>query len=363
MPRRLPIYCFEERRGNSYRVRLRRKGFPKVTIPGVPWSEPFMAEYARLMGEERPEKPEDHGPTWSWLCRQYLRLSPRYKKLSAPRQRRYARVLEATFAEPIAPSVAETFGDMPLSAMTAKCVRILHGRIEAREAANERLKAIRQVCRFATEMEHMAVNIGRDVRYHPPEGDGFHTWTLEEVALYEARHAPGTEARRALCLLLYAGGPRRQDVVTLGRQHVRNEAIRYTPKKSKDKGTVVEVPLLPVLRAELDLTPKGQLTFLQTAHGKARSVGGFGNWFKRRCVEAGLPHCAAHGLRKAGATMAAENGASEAQLMAIFGWEDFKMPARYTKKARRKKMAADAIHLVSAPQSAPTGAPRKKRKQ
>jgi len=38
-------------------------------------------------------------------------------------------------------------------------------------------------------------------------------------------------------------------------------------------------------------------------------------------------------LRKAGATIAAENGATARQLMAIFGWSTLKMPELYTRAA------------------------------
>ncbi|MGZ6244109.1 MAG: hypothetical protein ACXWN9_16200, partial [Candidatus Binataceae bacterium] len=39
-------------------------------------------------------------------------------------------------------------------------------------------------------------------------------------------------------------------------------------------------------------------------------------------------------------------GATEFELMALFGWESPKEAARYTKKANRKRMAARAIHLL-----------------
>jgi hypothetical protein len=51
-------------------------------------------------------------------------------------------------------------------------------------------------------------------------------------------------------------------------------------------------------------------------------------------------------LRKAGAAIAAENGATEHQLMAIFGWQTIKEAERYTKAARRRKMAGDAMPLL-----------------
>ena len=68
--------------------------------------------------------------------------------------------------------------------------------------------------------------------------------------------------------------------------------------------------------------------------------------FRQWCDAAGLKHCSSHGLRKAGATIAAENGATEQQLMAIFGWADSRQPSNYTRKANRRKMAAQAMPLL-----------------
>lgn len=52
---------------------------------------------------------------------------------------------------------------------------------------------------------------------------------------------------------------------------------------------------------------------------------------------------AAHGLRKIAATRVADNGATEFELMAIFGWLDPKMAAHYVKSANRKRLAAQAM--------------------
>jgi hypothetical protein len=49
-----------------------------------------------------------------------------------------------------------------------------------------------------------------------------------------------------------------------------------------------------------------------------RPFSGFGNWFRDRWVEAGIPG-RAHGFRRVGATIAAYNGATAHRLMAIFG--------------------------------------------
>ena len=73
---------------------------------------------------------------------------------------------------------------------------------------------------------------------------------------------------------------------------------------------------------------------------------GFGNWFRDRCNEAGLAHCSAHGSRKAGATFAAENGATAHQLMSIFGWLAMKEAERYMRAAERRRLAGDATALL-----------------
>jgi integrase len=71
----------------------------------------------------------------------------------------------------------------------------------------------------------------------------------------------------------------------------------------------------------------------------------FGNKFRDWCDQANLPHCSAHGLRKAGATVAANNGATARQLMAIFGWDTIKQAEQYTRKADQRQLAEAAMHL------------------
>jgi integrase len=68
----------------------------------------------------------------------------------------------------------------------------------------------------------------------------------------------------------------------------------------------------------------------------------FGNAFSDACRKAGV-NKSAHGLRKIGATRAANNGATVAQLNVIFGWTGSKMASLYTQNADRRRLAQDAI--------------------
>ena len=61
-----------------------------------------------------------------------------------------------------------------------------------------------------------------------------------------------------------------------------------------------------------------------------------------RCRKAGVPG-RAHGLRKAGATILADNGATDQELMAIYGWTTLRQAELYTRKANRKRLAESGI--------------------
>jgi integrase len=161
-------------------------------------------------------------------------------------------------------------------------------------------------------------------------------------------HKIGSRAVLALGLLLFSGA-RRQDMVDLGKQHTRVAGwISFVPKKTLYKRrTMSQKPLLPVLEQILKASNCGSLTFLETEYGKPFTPAGFGNWFRDRCDEAGLPMCTAHGLKKAGATIAAENGATTRQLMAMFDWSTISQPEVYTRAADQKRLAGEAMGLIS----------------
>jgi integrase len=144
-------------------------------------------------------------------------------------------------------------------------------------------------------------------------------------------------------LLLYTGLAR-GDVVRLGRQHVSGGVITFRMEKNRGDG-VVYPPVLPILARTIAASKTGDLTFLVTERGAPFVKESFGNWFREVCREAGCTG-SAHGLRKAGATRAADNGATVHQLMALFGWKTEKMALVYTRKADRKRLASAAAPLL-----------------
>lgn len=247
--------------------------------------------------------------TWRWLCVKYFFECAEYKRLDRRTQHVRRQILEGTFDEPIAPKSERSFRDFPLAKMTANAVEVLRDRkLSTPEAANGRVKAIRQVLKWGVAKGHAPFNPAREVAYFKSGSEGFRTWTPEEVQQFEERHPIGTKARLALALLLYTG-QRRSDIIRFGKQHARNGKLTFTQHKGRNrKPHRLTLPILPVLQQTIDATPCGDLTFLVNDWGCPITHGSFGNKFRDWCDQAELDHRPAHGLRKAGATIAANNG-------------------------------------------------------
>ena len=308
-----------------------------------------MAAYEEAKEASKVTKSGIGVETWRWLCVKYISECADFKRLD-PRTRHVRKLnLESTYDEPIAPGSTKCFRDMPLTKMSADAIEVLRDRkLAFPEAANSRVKAIRQVFKFGLRKKFVAFNPARDVPYIRTGSTGYHTWTVAEVRRFEERHPIGTKARLALALLVFTG-QRRSDIVRFGKQHVADEKLNFTQHKGRNrKPKKLTLPVLPALRLIIDASPCGDLTFLVNDLGRAFTEAGFGNKFRDWCDQAGLRHCTAHGLRKAGATIAANNGASSRQLMAIFGWDSMKMAELYTRSADQERLANDAMHMIEA---------------
>jgi integrase len=339
-----------DRFGND-RLYFRRNG-KRVRIESEPGTDAFWTEYKNAFSgasAARKSGPARTAPdSFRWLVEHYYAKSQRFAKLDDDTKLIRRRFLDNICLEPIEPGSDETIGSLPYAMVEAPAIKALRDRrADKTEAANARLKALRQVFKHGLDEGLLTRNPARDVAYIESDNpDGWHTWEVDEIVQYAKRHPVGTKAHLAMALLLLSG-QRKSDIVRFGRQMVRDGVLHFTQQKNRKRKPVhMQIPVLPELQAVIDATPSANLTFLVTAYDKPFTRNGFGNWFRKRCDEAGLPQCSAHGLRKAGACIAAEAGATEAQLMAIFGWKTARMAALYIKKASQKALAANAMHLL-----------------
>jgi integrase len=347
-------YLIEDIDANgNVRIYFRRRPGRKVRIREAPGTPAFMVRYTALLksgsaageGENAPVGRARPG-TFKWLIEQYKR-SQTFKSLDPETQRVRARILEHCCDEKVTPARPELFRDFPIHRLTTKALRVLRDRkSDFPEAANGRVKALRAVFRWALEDEIVDVNPARDLTQIKNPTDGFTKWDLADVEAFEARHPVGTKARLALALLLYTG-MRKSDIAQLGRQHVRDGWISKPQHKGRNRHPHrIEIPMLEPLAEIIAASSTGDLTYLVTQRGAPFSIAGLGNWFRDRCDEAGLTGRSAHGLRKAGATRAAEAGATAHQLMAMFGWKSLAEAELYTRAADRKRLAREGMELI-----------------
>jgi integrase len=335
MPRPRPLYLHRQVTRHGKVIWVVRKGArgKKIRIRGEYGSPEFEAAYCDAVagkGSSSPERPVTAlKGTLAWLWMLYRQTGAWANLKATTRKQR----------ENIMVHVLKSAGDTPLSAINKAA--IIDG-VDRRAAtpfqAKNFLTTMRGMFEWAFAKNVISVDPTAGVKVDKPKTKGFPVWTEDDIEKFQRRWPVGTRERVMLDVFLYTG-LRRGDAAVVGKQHVRNGVIEMDTEKT---GMRVTIPILPVLQATLNAGPVGELAFIATKSGQPLTKESLGNLFADACRAAGIRK-SAHGLRKAAATNAANNGASEAQLEAIFGWEGGKMAALYTRSANRRALATDAI--------------------
>jgi integrase len=331
----------------------------RIRVRGEYGTPGFAAAYeAAIAGKTSPTPEKFNAKTLGWLVERYHDSAAWAKLSSATRRQR----------EGILRTIEKAAGKEPISRIDKTAIeRGIDRREERPHAARHFLQTMRGMFVWAVKAKHADVDPTRDIKTIRPATDGHHVWTDEECARFEARWARGTRERLAFDLLLYTG-LRRGDAVRLGRPHIKDGIASIRTEKT---GEIVTIPILPPLQASIEAGPVGELTFICGERRRPMKKESFGTWFREACKKAGVPG-SAHGLRKAGATRAANNGATEAQLEALFGWRGGGMAALYTREANRAKLARDAatkllseqdVNFYSRTLSSGAGASKKTKKK
>ena len=333
LPKYVQAWVDHDGRAHHY---FRRPGFPRVRLPGLPWSPSFMAEYEKAMSGARMAVGAGRVKPGSVaaVVAEYLDSRLFFGSKSPGTQRMRRGILERFRAG---------YGERPFALLPPEWIEAL---LDAKppHAARSWLATLRSLCQFAAKRRYLRADPTANVKLRAIKGDGFHTWTEDEIAAFEAHHPIGSKPRLAFALLLYTT-QRRSDVVRMGRQHIRETPdgpVLYV--KQRKTGVELLIPIHPELGAVLDATPSEHLTFLVTATGKPYGDNHFSESFREWCDAAGLPkRCSAHGLRKASCRRLAEAGCSGNEIMANSGHGTMKELVRYTRAADQARLARNAL--------------------
>lgn len=335
MPRpRLPYLNKEVSRHGRVVWYVRRGKGARIRLQADFGTDEFKAEYeAAIAGQAAPAgRGKAKAGSLRWLFDRY-RETTDWARL-APSTRR-AR-------ENVMWHVLESAGDVPFAAISREHIEAgKNRRRDTPHQARTFLDCMRRLYLWALTTGLAEIDPTAGVKNPKPRASqGFPVWTEEDIERYYARWPQGTRERVWIDVLLFTG-LRRGDAVRIGRQHVKDGIATLKTEKSGYR-TEVTIPILPTLMATLKAGPTGDLSFICNSYGEPFVKEAFGNAFHDAARAAGVQK-SAHGLRKAGATRAADNGATEAELEAIFGWHGGRMASLYTRTANRRRLAKQAI--------------------
>jgi integrase len=343
MKRKLPKYvtAYYDRHGKE-RLRYRR-GLISRNLRGPYNSPDFRADLANAKADKPPAPRAPLGTVSELVARYYG--SATFQKAGPTRQRVVRGILESFRNDYGADLVANFRFDHIEAILLAKAKKRQDGKREVGGpvAAANLHKQLKRLFRYAEKVGMIATNpaaLAEGVK--APKG-GLHPWSEAEIAAYRSKHPLGTKARLALEIMLWTG-LRLGDAAKFGRGHIKGGIVRYVQAKT-DKELVL--PAAPQMVAAIEAMPMtGIETFLVTDYGKPFSVDGLGNKVRQWCDEAGLPHCTAHGLRKALARRTADLGATQQQLKAVGTWSNDAEVATYVKGADQARLADTALAKV-----------------
>lgn len=339
-------YLSEEKSRHGKRVLYARRNGKRIRLKHPASSPEFLDEYRQavraLFSTEpatRKTEPEQSIPfapkTFGWLVERYLSESPLYKTMKPTGQKRRRTILEG---------IKEKHGRKPMIIPADRIAAGLANRAEKPGAANNWLKTIKALYSWAESVGIIDANPAKKIGKIETDTEGYYTWSLDDIRAYFKRHPIGSMSYLAAMTLLFTG-LRRSDATKIGRQHVRSGVIRFKTGKT---GAMLIVDVPWPLQDAIDARPEtGQLALLLSGWGSPFASGAsFGNWFKDRCVEASLPDCSPHGLRKGGATIMSENGGSEVELDAMYGWANNRQSGTYTRNARNRLLATKGFERI-----------------
>ncbi len=322
---------YRDRHGKA-RHRFRKSGYVPHHFSAAPGTEAFREEYATCsVARLIPRAPSKALPgSFDELAMLYYQ-SPKWLAMLPASQTTYRGIIER---------FRNKHGPKPIALVTTGALDKIFGRMaETPAAANNLRKVLRRMFRYAVKIGKLKSNPA-DATDAFRQGKGFHTWSEAEIAQFRARHPLGTKARLAMELFLNTAA-RRCNIASLTRAQMRDG--KFTIQHVKGNNETI-VPVMAETLAAIEAMPVAGIGhFLVTKFGKPFTPAGFGNWFRECCNEAELPHCSAHGLRKAMSRRLAESGSTDAEGRSVTGHVKNATFAYYAQKANREGLADNAL--------------------
>jgi hypothetical protein len=264
--------------------------------------------------------------------------------------------------------IESLLGDNGERSFAALTRRVLREELKARTPvqAGNLLSALRHMIGWMIDEEHIepdddpTIGLKSGKAKASRESGGWVPWTEEDMARYRARWPLGTEARLMFDILHYTH-LRLGDASRFGSAHLQRTLKTMMVKVATEKSKGHTTATVPVHRdfavslaaaRNAGILGTGEVFTGKLVKGEIVPMNkkAWAAKFKKFARLAGVnePKKNCHGVRKARAEVAAYSECTEAQMMAMFGWRDHKMPALYIAKANRDKLAISGMEKIEA---------------
>ena len=216
----LNLYRDKDRQGRD-RWRLRVRGKKAVTIKGAYGSPEFAANYRAAREVDGTRGAVGKHGTIAALAKSYLR-SATFAALAAETQRSRRRLVE---------NFAIKYGKFSVAGLKRENVKTIMERLAGKPGeARNTLSMLRVLMALAIDEGIRDDDPSAKIKRPKLSATGWHTWDEDEVAAFEARHSVGAMARLAFALAIHTG-QRATDLITMGRQHIRDGKISVVQQR------------------------------------------------------------------------------------------------------------------------------------
>lgn len=330
----LPYVQAFEQRGRIFTY-YRRDG-RRLRIAGEPGSEAWRARYDEIhKGWSGGGRQDDaaHG-SLAWLIAEY-RASSRYRRLKPATKASYERYLREL--------VKGRENAAWLSVERATVIALREKHQDSPRRANYYVQLLSILGEVAIDKGIRRDNPAKGVN-KLEGGAGWRAWEPDELLWFEGLCPPGP-LRLAYMLALYTG-QREADVLAMTWRSIDKAegVIEVTQSKT---GATVWIPIHETLQEELDAAERRGFHIVSTEAGRRYTLDGFKSLWRRMVLEAGLDGVTFHGLRKNATAALAEAGCTTEQIKAVTGHKTDAMVSLYTRSARQRLLAREAMRLLS----------------
>lgn len=332
-PRRSPLEHVHRKwvRGKPYDYFRTRHDGREITVRlrGVIGSAEYHAHYAELLArlEKRPT-PSMDGSLQALIAA--YKAGPEFTALAVETRSGYARALDRL----------EPLGRFPARAIRRPDIIKMRNKVAARHGARSADLFISVVQRmFAVGIDlglidnHPALDIERIATStsYPP-------WPLAARDAFEASAPP--ERLLTAYMICRWTTLRIGDAVRLGRQHLAGGRIRIRPQKTRaSSGVDVDMAVPAPLARYVETLPRDRLVFVADDDGHTVDKRRLAKELRVWMEGLGWPGLTFHGLRHTAGDELAEAGATPHEIQAVLGHNTLAMAERYSKRARRGRMA------------------------